>query len=126
MKYILDENQKPQLEPNILKWGSWFETANRQVARHSFKFRKVHVSTIFLGLDHRHFGFHPENPPVLWETMIFGGQHDNYQDRYTSAEAALQGHLTALLLLTVRRGCSTRASKVFRKRIWKILERYTR
>jgi hypothetical protein len=32
--------------------------------------------------------------------MIFGGEHDQYQDRYTSVEDALEGHQTALTLIT--------------------------
>jgi hypothetical protein len=32
--------------------------------------------------------------------MIFGGEHDQYQDRYTSHEDALEGHQTALTLIT--------------------------
>jgi hypothetical protein len=53
----------------------------------------VHVSTIFLGLDH---SFQPDGPPVLFETMIFGGQHDQYQERYTTYELALLGHAKAV------------------------------
>lgn len=53
------------------------------------------VSTVFLSLDHG-FG---EGPPVLWETMIFGGKHDGEQWRYTSREDALAGHATALALV---------------------------
>ena len=35
------------------------------------------VSTVFLGLDHQ-FG---KGPPILWETMVFGGKHNHDQDR---------------------------------------------
>jgi len=31
--------------------------------------------------------------------MIFGGEHDQYQERYTSYEDALKGHQTALNLV---------------------------
>ena len=47
------------------------------------------VSTVFLGTDYRHLG---DGPPILWETMIFGGAHDLRITRYTSKLAALQGH----------------------------------
>lgn len=33
----------------------------------------VSVSTVFLGLDHNFLG---EGPPLLFETMVFGGEHD--------------------------------------------------
>ena len=52
------------------------------------------VSTVFLGIDHS-FG---EGPPILWETMIFDGPHDQFQERYTSKEEAIAGHERAMLL----------------------------
>jgi hypothetical protein len=49
----------------------------------------VEVSTVFLGLDHDLSG---NGPPILWETMVFGGPLDGHTDRYTSLAAALAGH----------------------------------
>lgn len=99
-KYILDEAGNPQPEPDLLKWGKWLETGNRRVKQDTLP-NGVKVSTVFLGLDHS-FRFGDDRftdlPPVLWETMIFGGPHDQYQDRYTSKEAALEGHEYALKL----------------------------
>jgi hypothetical protein len=55
------------------------------------------VSTVFLGVDHDFGG----GPPVLWETMIFNAPDDHpldgYQDRYTSREAAMEGHARAVV-----------------------------
>ena len=48
----------------------------------------VEVSTVFLGLDHAH----DDGPPVLYETMIFGGKHDNDMWRYHTREEAEAGH----------------------------------
>lgn len=50
---------------------------------------EAEVSTVFLGIDHRH---RPDGPPVLFETMVFGGEHTDFQDRYTSLESAKAGH----------------------------------
>jgi hypothetical protein len=49
---------------------------------------EVRVSTVWLGLNHR-WG---PGPPLYWETMIFGGDHDEDQWRYSSREAALDDH----------------------------------
>jgi len=54
---------------------------------------KIHISTVFLGIDH---SFTEGTKPVLWETMIFGGEHDGYQERYTSVVEAMGGHARAL------------------------------
>ena len=55
----------------------------------------VEVSTVWLGLDHN-FGF--SGPPLIFETMIFGGKHDQEQWRYPNRDAALAGHDQAVAL----------------------------
>lgn len=94
--YILDEHGEPQPCDDVLLWGAWFETAERRIAQDLDEGldgpddpKRVLVSTVFLGLDHRHFG---EGPPILWETMVFGGVLDGAQQRYTSREEAYRGH----------------------------------
>ncbi len=47
----------------------------------------VLVSTVFLCVDHGLIG-----TPILFETMIFGGQYDEYQRRYETYDEALNGH----------------------------------
>jgi hypothetical protein len=67
-KYILDGNGQPVREPDLIKWATWFEKADRKIA--SDKIGETVVSTIFLGAD---FSY-PQNDdaPILWETMAFG------------------------------------------------------
>jgi len=91
-RYILKDG-KPMPEPDIYKWGRWFESADRAVAKTTVS-PDVYVSTVFLGIDHR-FGV---GPPMLWETMIFGGDHDQEIDRYTSLEDAKAGHEKMVVL----------------------------
>lgn len=55
----------------------------------------ITVSTVFLWLDHGWGG----GPPILFETMIFGGEHDGYQDRYCTHEEVLEGHAKAVKLV---------------------------
>jgi hypothetical protein len=56
--------------------------------RRSTTIGDVEVSTVWLGLDHS-FG---SGPPLFWETMIFGGQYDEYEWRHPSREAAFAAH----------------------------------
>ena len=91
-QYIL-EGKEPKLVNDIIKWGKWFETANRHVAKTRLP-NKVTVSTVFLGLDHS-FG---EGTPILFETMIFGGKHNDYQERYATWGEAEVGHQKAVAL----------------------------
>lgn len=48
----------------------------------------VHVSTVFLVIDHNWMG----SPPVLFETMVFGGRLDGEQERYCTVDEAEAGH----------------------------------
>ncbi len=53
------------------------------------------VSTVHLGLDHRH----GDGPPLIFETMIFGGEHDQEEWRYTTLAEAKAGHARAVALV---------------------------
>jgi len=61
------------------------------------------VSTVFLGVDHRHFG---GGPPLLFETMIFGGPLDLSCWRYASWDDAEVGHAMAVKACLRRRPSS--------------------
>lgn len=59
----------------------------------------ITVSTVHLGLDHRY----GDGPPLIFETMIFGGEHDQDCRRYATEEDAMRGHLEALSRLRTGR-----------------------
>ena len=48
----------------------------------------MRVSTVFLGLDHQHF----DGPPLLFETMVFVGEHGDEMERYSTWDEAVAGH----------------------------------
>lgn len=87
-KYILDANGNIKEEPDIERWGKWFEVGERVIDKTTVG--DAEVSTVFLGLDHSFNG----GVPILFETMIFGGKHDSYQERYATKELAQKGHDT--------------------------------
>lgn len=74
-KYILDEHGEPQAESDLVVWAVWFENTERHIVNDTFG--DARVSTVFLGLDHS-FGV---GPPILWETMVFGGKLSEEGDR---------------------------------------------
>lgn len=86
-RYILDDEGRPVKSPNLMSWAKWIERGENRVLAQT-RHENVKVSTIFLGLDHSL----SNSTPVLWETMIFGGEHDAEQARYTTREDALEGH----------------------------------
>ena len=83
--YILD-GKEPR-ETDLMTWARWFKDAERHFADETVG-GDVRVSTVFLGLDHS-FG---AGPPLLFETMVFGGPLDQEQDRYPTWAEAEQGH----------------------------------
>jgi hypothetical protein len=91
----------PRDEKVLLKWADEFGDAKKRVLASSPVTPKVFVSTVFLGLDHYFGPDIMEAPPVLFETMIFGGQWRNgyYQERYTTWDAAVMGHWPAIELV---------------------------
>lgn len=91
--YVLDDTGNPVVEDDLLKWCMWFETNETSVAYQIIG--DIIVSTVFLGINHQF----SDGPPILFETMIFGGPHDQYQERYTTREEALLGHEDALKLV---------------------------
>lgn len=93
--YLLDENGDPK-EVNAFS-EEFLKDFDDGFYRLKFTkvSDKVWVSTVFLYFDHNYF---ENGPPILWETMIFGGKHDEYQERYSSKAEALEGHERAVEL----------------------------
>jgi len=85
--YILDGHKTVKVD--LMTWAKWFEKSeDRHVARE--KIGDAEISTVFLGIDHS-FG---QGPPMLFETMVFGGALDQEQDRCTTWEEAEAMHAT--------------------------------
>lgn len=87
-KYILDEQGNPIEEPDVLKWGEWFETSNARRRVADTKSGSVRVSTVFMALDHSFGG----EVPVLYESMVWVDGKDVEQERYETKLQALMGH----------------------------------
>lgn len=58
-------------------------------------FGRARISTVFLGIDH---SFGSGGPPLLFETMIFGGRLDEFQNRCGTWDEAEAMHNEAVAL----------------------------
>ncbi len=56
----------------------------------------VMVSTVWLGLNHE---WRKGHPPLIFETMVFGGKLDHYQERYSTEEEAMLGHQMVMAII---------------------------
>ncbi|HEX3523965.1 MAG TPA: hypothetical protein VHT52_17995 [Stellaceae bacterium] len=89
-KYTLD-GRTPVLCDDLLVWGQWMQVANRQVAETAIG--DARVSTVFLGLDHQ---WSDDGPPLLFETMIFGGVYSERQFRCSTWDEAEIQHAAVI------------------------------
>ena len=87
MNYILEDDGTIRKCDDLREWALWYEQREKRVVAQA-KAGEYRVSTVFLGLDHS-FG---DGPPVLFETMVFGGKWDNHMDRYCTKAEAEAGH----------------------------------
>lgn len=72
---------------SVEEWSEMFEGPLRIVKRTQIGW--IRVSTVFMGLDHN---FSNEGPPLLFETMIFGGRLNQQLARCSTWEEAETVH----------------------------------
>lgn len=90
-KYILDPKGRVVQVQDLIEWGNWYGGKdNRRLAKDVLD-NGVEVSTVFLAMDHS-FTYSGNNRPVLWELMIFGGEYDQYQERFRCRREARKRH----------------------------------
>lgn len=109
--YILDGFGFPMECPST-EWGAWFEANNaaREVQVTSLDDEnRVRVSTFFIGIG-----------PLLYETMVFGGEKDGYVQRYKLKTDAILGHYRVINLV---KRAAVNAERSRRKRLERGLEK---
>jgi len=87
-KYIL-VGHEPVAEPDLIVWTKWCKKSNRVIKNEKFEGRGMAVKTVFLVLDH---SFEDGTTPIVFETMVFGGEFDGWQRRYCTWQQSVVGH----------------------------------
>ena len=69
--YIFDALGNHIIESDQIRWGEWYQTANRIIKTTVYPWQKkeLKVSTVFLAIDDNFSEF---GGPILYETMLFG------------------------------------------------------
>lgn len=81
-------------EIDLQEWADLFEKRYEDLSMDSWWRRQtrisdeVEVSTVWLGLNHQWL----DGPPLCWETMVFGSEHEGDPWRYSSRQLALDDH----------------------------------
>lgn len=95
--YVLNEAREPVPATSMEEWAEWMlDDDGRRVAVDEFTGHDgepVRVSTVFLGMNHRHRGV---GLPVLFETLVFGGLMADEMERYSTWAEAAEGHARTL------------------------------
>ena len=95
MYYKLDENNNP-VPSELMEWATRFEDRTKDIVAQT-TIGTSYISTVFLGLNHNYSSI---GPPLLWGTMVFReGESEEYQERYSSYQEAVEGHLRACLTI---------------------------
>ena len=106
MHYILVDRVAVPVE-DFMEWAQRFETQSEERIVAQITIGEVFVSTVFIGLDHN---FQVDGPPLIYETMIFGGDFDQYQYRYSTWTEAEVGHDVAVRMVEHERDRKTNMS----------------
>lgn len=88
MYYIL-EGKTPIKVDDVVLWAQHSSENYKSRIVNNTNIGDARVSTIFLGVDHNHYA---GGEPVLFETMVFGGEYNRYQRKYSTWDEAEKGH----------------------------------
>ena len=98
MYYILIGREA--VPANLMTWARWFEAIGDARIIEQEYVGTTKISTVFLGLDHSWNG----NPPLIFETLVFGGPLDDKMDRCTTYDQAEAMHATMVAQVEVAQG----------------------
>lgn len=85
--FILEDRQA--IPAAVMTWAIWLERSDNGRIVAKTQVGDSEISTVFLGLDHQ---FIVGGPPLIFETMVFGGLLDGEEERYSTWEQAEAGH----------------------------------
>lgn len=103
-QYRLDGSPYPDGLEGLMEWGQDFEDFRGRSIGSDHLWNGLHVSTVWLGLNHR---YGSPGPPLIFETMVFDDLNTQsyeilghwrqsspeiYMDRYATLQEAEEGH----------------------------------
>lgn len=92
--YIL-KNRVPVPVTNISDWLEWISSNITQGTVAKSNFNSIKIATVFLGIDIDS----SLDSPMLFETLILGGQNCGYSRKYATWKEAEDGHRRAVNLI---------------------------
>jgi hypothetical protein len=119
--YILNDKGSP-VPVGVIEWAKWFGE-HKNIRQETIG--RSWISTIFLGLDYEPFR---GGPPVLWETMVFGGKCNQEGDRCAGskeqAEAMHEAMVKRVCKVSGIRYRADRTPQLNKKLLYRLHERH--
>lgn len=94
-KYYILKDKIPIVVDDLFEWAKNMGDISNTVVKKTV-IGETEVSTVFLGVDYQCFN----GPPLLFETMIFGGEFDQDVVRCSTWEQAEEQHRDRVYKLT--------------------------
>jgi len=85
-------------ELELKDWGKLFHDLTYKIIEQTLLVNGKWVSTVWLGLCHDLMHYDTSHDPLIFETMVFphnGEYLEEFCERYTTEEAAKEGHARA-------------------------------
>jgi len=89
--YIVDNDDNLREVTSPIEWTVWRLSHDPRIMVSGLLDEGCEVSTVFLGRADV-----PSDPPLVYETMVFGGILDGLTVQYASHAEAIDGHLKAI------------------------------
>lgn len=96
MFYILSNDNKIIQTDDVHEWAMWRQISDKWRIALTRLSDDTEVSTVFLTINHQF----DNGAPILFETMVFGGEHDGYQRRYRTYVGAEAGHIQVVEIVS--------------------------
>lgn len=93
--FILDKDNNVVVA-DLMSASHWMEDNQDRRRVASTVLSDCHVSTVFLCINHQ---WDRNGPPLVFETMVFGGPSDGEYRRYATWDEAVKGHEEMVLSL---------------------------
>lgn len=87
--YLIDKNGKITTTTDVERWSKEFFESNDRFLKRTELENGITISTCFAGIN---LNFTDDGPPLLFETMIFGGEDDCTGYRFERHECAINYH----------------------------------
>ncbi|MEH1796438.1 hypothetical protein [Nostoc sp.] len=91
LNYYKLEGQTPVAVESFMEWSLWIISAQTTVMINEL--RQSIISTRFVGIDLNPGSSNSNSQPMVFETLVMGGELDGKRNFYPTWDEVIEGHL---------------------------------